>query len=65
MAVWANLHLGFFFGFMLLGAWVAAMALRALRGDWAALRTHSPSPAHASRRPASTRRPACCSIPSA
>ena len=39
MAVWANLHLGFFFGFMLLGAWVAATALRALRGDWSALRT--------------------------
>jgi hypothetical protein len=32
MAFWVNMHLGFYFGLMLLGCWVAAVCFDALRG---------------------------------
>ena len=38
MAFWVNMHLGFYFGLMLIGCWVAAMAFDAARGRAAPLR---------------------------
>lgn len=39
MAVWVNLHLGFYFGLMLVGCWLAALCFDAVRGRKVALRT--------------------------
>jgi hypothetical protein len=39
MLLWANLHLGFVFGLMLLACWLAALALDAMRGRDVAWRT--------------------------
>ncbi len=38
MAFWVNMHLGFYFGLMLVGCWLAAIAFDALRGRAAPLR---------------------------
>ncbi len=32
MALWVNMHLGFYFGLMLVGCWIAALCLDAVRG---------------------------------
>jgi hypothetical protein len=39
MAGWANLHLGFFFGFLVLGCWIAARAYERLQRQRGDLRT--------------------------
>jgi hypothetical protein len=33
MAFWVNLHLGFYYGLMLVGCWIAALLVEALRGQ--------------------------------
>lgn len=38
MALWANLHLGFFYGLMLVGLWLAALCFDAVRGGERSLR---------------------------
>lgn len=38
MAFWVNMHLGFYFGLMLVGCWIAALAFDAVRGRDVALR---------------------------
>lgn len=38
MAVWVNLHLGFYFGLMLVGCWLAALCFDAVRGREVSLR---------------------------
>ena len=38
MAFWVNMHLGFYFGLMLVGCWVAALCFDAVRGRDVALR---------------------------
>lgn len=38
MAVWVNLHLGFYFGLMLVGCWLAALCFDAVRGRAVPLR---------------------------
>ena len=37
MALWVNLHLGFFYGFLALGCWVAANVIRRLLGEPASI----------------------------
>jgi hypothetical protein len=39
MALWVNLHLGFFYGFLALGCWIAGNIVRRLRGEPANIRT--------------------------
>jgi len=38
MAFWVNMHLGFYFGLMLVGCWIAALAFDAVRGRTVPLR---------------------------
>ena len=38
MAFWVNMHLGFYFGLMLIGCWIAALAFDAIRGRETPLR---------------------------